>query len=179
MGGFRWCRKWIIKFKKRSVSRFCVNDSGASHPIPQTRHHVFQPEEKIYYNDVCSEYPYVNKNKEYLIGHRVVHSENFKNPRQCFGIMKCTILLPRNLVLPVLPYKNNRKLTFRCAGLVSRNRITPRATISMLRKPYLVPSVPLKFVSRLILDTSLCRSLKCGIFLTPRQDCLRSTPTSF
>ena len=75
-------------------------------------HHVAAAGEEIKYFDVCSEYPYVNKYKTYPVGHPVIVKNGFKDLRQYFGISKCRILPPCSLLLPVLPYRSNGKLTF-------------------------------------------------------------------
>ena len=66
----------------------------------------------IRYYDVTSLYPYVNKNARYPVGHPVIITDNFQDMSQYFGIAKVKILPPRNLYLPVLPYKDGGKLKF-------------------------------------------------------------------
>lgn len=68
--------------------------------------------EKIFYYDVCSEYPFVNKTKKYPVGHPVVIRSNFSDISNYFGIIQCQILPPSKLLLPVVPYRCNGKLTF-------------------------------------------------------------------
>ena len=75
-------------------------------------HHKVAEGERIKYFDVCSEYPFVNKYKSYPIGHPHIIRKDFKGPDQYFGIVKCRVLPPTDLVLPVLPYRSNGKLTF-------------------------------------------------------------------
>ena len=75
-------------------------------------HHQVEGEEKIKYFDVCSEYPFVNKYKCYPIGHPQILRENIGDLSEYFGIVKCTVLPPSDLLLPVLPYRSNGKLTF-------------------------------------------------------------------
>ena len=75
-------------------------------------------EERIEYKDVTSEYPYVLKNRVYPIGHPTVIKSGFDSNRfgkvanGYFGFVKCNILPPENLYLPVLPTRFNNKLTF-------------------------------------------------------------------
>jgi DNA polymerase type B, organellar and viral len=59
-----------------------------------------------------SEYPYVNKTKVYPVGHPTVIKRNFGDVRNYFGLIQCDILPPRDLELPVIPYRANGKLTF-------------------------------------------------------------------
>ena len=75
-------------------------------------HHKVSPGEKIRYLDVCSEYPYVNKYKVYPVGHPVITRKDFGDITQYFGLIKCRVLPPRNLLIPVLPYRSGGKLTF-------------------------------------------------------------------
>ena len=71
--------------------------------------------EKIKFYDVCSEYPFVNFKKSYCSGHPEIFLENDPNMPpfdQWNGMIKATVLPPRNLFLPVLPYKCCSKLMF-------------------------------------------------------------------
>ena len=71
-------------------------------------------DEKIYYQDVTSLYPWVNKYCCYPTGHPVVITQ-FADPSDLadfFGVMKLTILPPRSLYHPVLPIRQGGKLTF-------------------------------------------------------------------
>ena len=76
------------------------------------------PNERIEYKDVTSEYPYVLKNFEYPIGHpKVIKSGfDFKRlgsvPNGYFGFVECKILPPEKLYLPVLPSRFSDKLMF-------------------------------------------------------------------
>jgi hypothetical protein len=60
----------------------------------------------------CSEYPYVNKYKQYPVGHPTVIKKDFGDVRTYFGLVHCEILPPDDLRLPVIPYRANGKLTF-------------------------------------------------------------------
>ena len=71
--------------------------------------------EQIKFLDVCSEYPFVNYKKAYPEKHPTIFLENDPNmPKidKWNGIIKCTVLPPQNLFLPVLPYKCCSKLMF-------------------------------------------------------------------
>lgn len=73
--------------------------------------------EKIRYLDFCSLYPYVNWKGQYPIGHpkkiligqQECDSVDFD---QIEGIIKCRILAPQTLKIPVLPAKIDGKLLF-------------------------------------------------------------------
>ncbi|XP_074645851.1 uncharacterized protein LOC141902110 [Tubulanus polymorphus] len=69
-------------------------------------------EEKIKYIDICSLYPYVNSRCSYPIGHPTIVTENFRDIENYYGLIKCKVLPPRGLYLPVLPYRSGGKLTF-------------------------------------------------------------------
>ena len=73
---------------------------------------VNSEEEEIRYVDFTSLYPFVNKYKEYPVGHPEIITKDFKPLSEYFGIAKIKILPPRDLFLPVLPYKSNNKLKF-------------------------------------------------------------------
>ncbi|GBO04464.1 hypothetical protein AVEN_59361-1 [Araneus ventricosus] len=64
------------------------------------------------YIDFTSLYPYVNKYSPYPVGHPEIITRNFSDFSQYFGIAKCSILHPRGLYHPVLPYRSHGKLTF-------------------------------------------------------------------
>ena len=68
--------------------------------------------EKIFYYDFCSLYPAVMKYGVYPLGHPKIISENFDYTKKYFGIIKCKILPPQDLYLPVLPLNINNKLVF-------------------------------------------------------------------
>ena len=70
--------------------------------------------EKIRYLDVTSLYPSVLVKNPYPIGHPIVLNE-FKNMKisNYFGFIKCKVLPPKDLYIPVLPYRDNKdKLIF-------------------------------------------------------------------
>ncbi|XP_052776205.1 uncharacterized protein LOC128214030 [Mya arenaria] len=69
-------------------------------------------EQEINYYDVTSLYPYVNKTGKIPLGHPEIVTENFQDITHYEGLIKCKILPPRGLYLPVLPVKSNGKLLF-------------------------------------------------------------------
>ena len=75
-------------------------------------HHKCKPDEQIKYCDFTSLYPYVQKYCRYPIGHPLIITENFDNINNYFGIIKCKILPPKGLYIPVLPLRINNKLVF-------------------------------------------------------------------
>ncbi|KAK3919739.1 DNA polymerase [Frankliniella fusca] len=71
--------------------------------------------EKIKMVDVVSEYPNANLRGDYPYGHRNIYLEgnpDMPDPDQWNGMIKCTVLPPRDLFIPVLLYKANGKLMF-------------------------------------------------------------------
>ena len=48
----------------------------------------------------------------YPVGHPIIITRDFKDVENYFGIIKCKILPPRGLFLPVLPYRCQNKLMF-------------------------------------------------------------------
>ena len=76
-------------------------------------YHKAQPDEQIWYVDVTSLYPWVNKTREYPIGHPVcIDQPGHTNISQYFGFIKCEVLPPPHLYHPVLPHRHAGKLTF-------------------------------------------------------------------
>ena len=75
-------------------------------------HHI-TPGQKIHYIDVTSLYPWVNKTSRYPKGHPTFISQpGHTDILQYFGLIQCQVLPPRHLYHPVLPYRQDDKLTF-------------------------------------------------------------------
>ena len=75
-------------------------------------HHI-TPGQKIHYIDVTSLYPWVNKTSVYPKGHPTFISQpGHTDILQYFGLIQCQVLPPRHLYHPVLPYRQDDKLTF-------------------------------------------------------------------
>jgi len=68
--------------------------------------------QRIRYFDFNSLYPYVQKYKRFPVGHPEIITENFQNIEIYFGIIKCRVIPPRKLYVPVLPLKINKKLVY-------------------------------------------------------------------
>lgn len=66
----------------------------------------------INYYDVTSLYPWVNKTGKVPMGHPDIITDNFKDLQHYEGLVKCKVLPPRGLYIPVLPAKCNGKLLF-------------------------------------------------------------------
>ena len=83
--------------------------------------------EKIFYVDVTSLYPWVNKTARYPLGHPQIHFEpENQNLDDYFGIALVTILPPRHLYHPVLPVRHGGKLTFPlCMACVQEEQPKP------------------------------------------------------
>ena len=76
-------------------------------------YHRCEGDEQIKYVDFTSLYPPVNRSKTVPIGHPETITENFdENISNYFGLVKCTVLPPRGLFYPVLPYRTQGKLMF-------------------------------------------------------------------
>src|SRR5207302_6712381 len=77
---------------------------------------------------VVSLYPFVQKSRQFPIGTPYIIVDDFdQNPTEAyFGIMHVTMLPPRNLLYPVLPYPTKNKLYFPlCRSCVDENCCTP------------------------------------------------------
>ena len=75
-------------------------------------YHQVGENEVIRYYDVTSLYPYVNKTARYPLGHPSIITDNFQDISKYFGIVQLKILPPKELYLPVLPYRHDGKLLF-------------------------------------------------------------------
>lgn len=68
--------------------------------------------DQINYIDITSLYPFVNKTCYYPVGHPEIIKSNFSHITSYCGIVKCKILTPRDLYIPLLPVRINNKLLF-------------------------------------------------------------------
>ncbi|KAK3925572.1 putative DNA polymerase [Frankliniella fusca] len=71
--------------------------------------------EKIKMVDVVSEYPSANLRGRYPVGHPTLYLPNDPNlppVDQWNGVIKCTVLPPRDLFVPLLPYRAQGRLMF-------------------------------------------------------------------
>ena len=63
-----------------------------------------------------------------MIGHPEIITENFADISTYFGLIKCTVLPPRGLLHPVLPYRTEGKLMFplckTCVDTLNQNPCT-------------------------------------------------------
>ncbi|GBN58860.1 hypothetical protein AVEN_64698-1 [Araneus ventricosus] len=68
----------------------------------------------------------VNKYCIYPVGHPQIITEGFKEIEEYFGIVRCKVIPPRGLYLPVSPYRSQNKLMFPlCRSCVESNQQTP------------------------------------------------------
>ena len=70
------------------------------------------PENQIKYYDVTSLYPFINKTGKIPLGHPEIITEHFDSIENYEGLIKCKILPPKELYMPVLPVRCNGKLMF-------------------------------------------------------------------
>jgi hypothetical protein len=88
-------------------------------------YHLCERNEKIRYYDFTSLYPFVQKNCKYPIGLPEIFTENFNDDiTNYFGIIRCKVLPPNNLLFPVLPARINGKLVFTLCYKCALNRDT-------------------------------------------------------
>ena len=86
---------------------------------------LFQKDQDISYVDVTSLYPYINKTGKIPIGHHEIVTEGFTDIQQYEGLIKCNILPPRGLYIPVLPVKMNKLLFTLCRTCSDNHQQTP------------------------------------------------------
>jgi len=92
-------------------------------------YNILQEDESVQYCDVVSLYLYNFKNIKFPIGHLVIHvGDACADKEACLkmdGLMKCTIVLPKDLYHHVLPFRHNRKLLFcLCRSCVREHNTT-------------------------------------------------------
>ncbi len=76
-------------------------------------YHKATEDERISYLDFTSLYPFVQSRKTYPIGHPEIILKDFEPVESYFGLIKCTVLPPRKLLHPLIPFKSpQRKLLF-------------------------------------------------------------------
>ena len=78
-------------------------------------YHEVDNDQEIKYVDICSLYPYVNKYRAYPIGHPVIMSQeqiDQQHIEKYKGLIKCRVLPPQDLWMPVLPIHCNSKMVF-------------------------------------------------------------------
>ena len=97
-------------------------------------YHRVGPGEKIYYVDVTSLYPWVNKTQPYPLGHPEIECPpTSQDIGDYFGLATVTILPPRGLYHPVLPVRHGGKLTFPlCMACVREQQAEPMLERSAL-----------------------------------------------
>jgi hypothetical protein len=70
---------------------------------------IREGKESVQYCDVMSLYPYICKYFKFHVGNTCADKEACLKSE---GLMKCTILPPKDLYHPVLPFRHNQKLLF-------------------------------------------------------------------
>ncbi len=138
-----WESEWDLLVKRDLEVRLFVESGDVAMPLEPrdaffggrtnaSRLYYKQPDDgtsKVHYVDFCSLYPSVNKYGEYPIGHPEIIVDPQNGLDGYFGIAKCTVLPPRDLFHPVLPYRHpDGKLMFplciRCADTYRQTACT-------------------------------------------------------
>ncbi|XP_055388005.1 uncharacterized protein LOC129616406 [Condylostylus longicornis] len=97
-------------------------------------YYKIQANEKICYYDFTSLYPYVNKNCKYPILHPKIYNSQeclqFENDiSKIDGLIKCAVLPPQNLWLPILPIRaNNKMLMVLCRSCAEMENVLYKCT---------------------------------------------------
>ncbi|XP_055714733.1 uncharacterized protein LOC129808850, partial [Phlebotomus papatasi] len=87
-----------------------------------------RPGDKIYYYDFTSLYPWANKYSKYFVGHPQIIKDirSQEDVLKHDGVVKCTILPPKGLYIPCLPFRCNNRLFFtlcrKCAEDLNTDR---------------------------------------------------------
>ena len=113
--------KWMDPLQPRDA--FFGGRTGAV----ALHHDASDSGEKIFYVDVTSLYPWVNKTCQYPLGHPdIIFNPTLEEFEEYFGLAKVTILPPPGLFHPVLPVRIGEKLTFPlCAACVKEEQKKP------------------------------------------------------
>ncbi len=83
-------------------------------------------DDSIDYYDVTSLYPWVNKTGKVPLGHPSIITESFVDIGKYEGLIKCKVIPPRELYIPVLPSRINDKLLFvLCQTCADHSQQTP------------------------------------------------------
>ena len=82
----------------------------------------------IEYKDVTSLYPFVNRTGWYPVGHPVIQTADFMPVQDVFGMVKCDVLAPRGLYIPLLPAKICGKLMFPLCRTCAEGLLQERCT---------------------------------------------------
>ena len=130
--GFKLVQMWSCNFKENikiqdSYKQLMIDTLFTSPLQPRDAfcggrvdccktYHLAEKDEVIRYYDFTSLYPYVNKYGLYPLGHHKrlgqEHWEGNLDISGIEGLVKCTVLPPRGLYHPVLPYRCGGKLLF-------------------------------------------------------------------
>jgi hypothetical protein len=136
-----WESEWDTMLKRNIQLRDFIETQHITGPLDPrdaffggrtnaSRLYYKQPDDessKVYYVDFCSLYPSVNKYCEYPLGHPEIIINPPSGIDHYFGLAKCTVLPPRTLFHPVLPYRHpDGKLMFPlCIKCADEYRQTP------------------------------------------------------
>ena len=130
---------WECTFDRRKIENLRIANYVNNHPLISKMvlnqrdaffggrteniavHYKIREGEKIRYTDICSFYPYICKRGWFLLGHPDIFvgsqcdaltEGNNNHLSRVEGLIKCKILPPRNLFLPLLPIKMYGRLLF-------------------------------------------------------------------
>jgi hypothetical protein len=96
----------------------CTRDSlyGVRTEAMRLHYKIREEQESVQYCDVMSLYPYICKYFKFPIGHLTIHVGDIcADIEACLkmeGLMKCSVVPPKDLFHPVLPFRHNKKLLF-------------------------------------------------------------------
>lgn len=110
-------RQFIDNYSLSNVANLNLRDAffgGRTNAVKL--YYKIKPGEKIMYFDYCSLYPHVNKNSPYTYEHPTIHIGDDAcrtlDINSIHGFIKCKVLAPNQLYIPVLPCHINGKLVF-------------------------------------------------------------------
>lgn len=129
--GYRVLTKWECEWKNERTANPDIQQFLRDHHVPQpidprevffggrtnaySLYYKVQEGEEVHYYDFKSFYPFVNKYGRYPVGHPTIVTQPPLQDvldRKFFGLVRCTVVPPPDLIHPVLPYRCSAKLTF-------------------------------------------------------------------
>lgn len=134
-----WEHEYDKMLTNDDLLKQCVNELGLIEPLKpkdclyggRTESFILYKDtaenEKIRYIDVNSLYPYVQRSKIFPEGHpEILLNPEINDISNWFGLIKCRVLPPQNLWIPVLPIKARGKLMFALCNKCAVNGLTEK-----------------------------------------------------
>ncbi|CAC5379378.1 unnamed protein product [Mytilus coruscus] len=193
--GYTYICIWECEFDKDVESNTELNKFVKSHATMQypleprdafygrrtetfTMYKKAAKDESISYYDVTPLYPFINKTGKIPLGHPMIITENFKNIDDYEGLVKCKIIPPRNLYLPVLPTGIRGKLMFGICRTCMEDGVTEDCCLDVDSRALIDPAVYFDILtsdSQEVQDISFVTDDMVRIHWTNQSQCVEET----